>query len=173
MWFRTDDECRKWIAGGFSQNERGAVVAKAMEPTAREVVPFRKNREALLYSARVLADAILSPWGGDMETLLWVADTTVGASNTDWNVYYRMRRSFGDLRQLHEAPGHVFLDYERGDLVSFMYLGILSGWDFYVVGQANDLSVDVSHDGFFDIYGPPDRASELARQLQPGGTGAV
>lgn len=65
-------------------------------------------------------------------------------SNENLHLYYRLRQSYGDLRLLHEATGHLFLEHEDADLVSFLQLGIVSGWDMHVFPQLS--------------YGDPDTA---------------
>jgi len=52
---------------------------------------------------------------------------------------------------LHEAPGHLFLNYEDPDLESFLQLGLLNGWDMHLLpsltyGGADTARAFVSHD---------------------------
>ena len=47
---------------------------------------------------------------------------------------------------LSEAPGHLFLDYEDSDLITFLQMTITSGWDAEVIpelryGAAGDARV--------------------------------
>jgi hypothetical protein len=49
-------------------------------------------------------------------------------SSENWHLYYRLRQSYGDPRLLHEAPGHLFLDYEAADFVTFLQLAVSFGW---------------------------------------------
>lgn len=74
-------------------------------------------------------------------------------SSENWHLYYRLRESYGDRRLLHEAPGHLFLDYEAADLVTFLHVTISSGWDAEVLphlsyGSAANARVFISHDEF-------------------------
>jgi len=47
---------------------------------------------------------------------------------------------------LHEAPGHLFLDYEGSDLSSFLQVMILCGWDAHLQPYAGYARAFVSHD---------------------------
>lgn len=78
--------------------------------------------------------------------LLWVTGWGVWPSSENWHLYYRLRQSYGDERLLEEAPGHLFLDFEAGDLVSFLELGIVFGWDMHVMPAAGYGRVFISHD---------------------------
>jgi hypothetical protein len=83
--------------------------------------------------------------------LLWVSQWGVWPSSENWHLYYRLRQSYLEQRLLHEAPGHLFLDYEQADMVSFLQLGIMSGWDMHVLpsltyGGADTARAFVSHD---------------------------
>ena len=85
--------------------------------------------------------------------LLWVVEHGIWPSSENWHLYYRLRESYGERRLLHEAPGHLFLDYEAPDLVTFLQITLSSGWDAELLpqlayGGPGDARVFVSHDEF-------------------------
>jgi len=47
----------------------------------------------------------LQPWD---ECLLFVSAYGIWESSENWNLYYRLRRSYSDDRLIEEAPGHLF-----------------------------------------------------------------
>ena len=55
-----------------------------------------------------------------MPTLLWITEWSIWPSSENWHLHYKLRHSYGDLRLLHEAPGHLFLGHESEDLASFL-----------------------------------------------------
>jgi hypothetical protein len=55
--------------------------------------------------------------------LAWFTTTGVWSSRENLHLYYRLRQSYGDLRLLDEAPGHLCLGYERADLTTWVFLG--------------------------------------------------
>lgn len=78
--------------------------------------------------------------------LLWVTGWGVWPSSENLHLYYRLRQSYNDWRLLHEAPGHLFLKYEAVDLVSFLEVGVLAGWDMHLLPAAGYGRAFVSHD---------------------------
>jgi hypothetical protein len=73
------------------------------------------------------------------------------------HLYYRLRQSYGDQRLLHEAPGHLFLDYERDDLTSFLQVAIANGWGGYIAASSADpWFAFFSHDEYIDFYADED-----------------
>ncbi len=80
------------------------------------------------------------------ELLLWVTDW--GIWHEERHLYYRLRQSYGDLRRLHEAPGHLFLDYESADIRSFLQVILLLGWDVNLIPRNGFARAFVSHDGY-------------------------
>jgi len=57
-----------------------------------------------------------------------------------------------------DNPGHrgarraLFLDYEAGDLVSFLQVAILCGWDAHLLPTAGFARAFVSHDEFIRFW---------------------
>jgi hypothetical protein len=52
---------------------------------------------------------------------------------------------------LHEAPAHWFLDFEAVDLVSFLEVGILCGWDMHLIPAVGYARAFVSHDEYVEF----------------------
>jgi hypothetical protein len=105
--------------------------------------------------------------------LLWVTEWGVWNSSENWHLYYRLRHSYGDLRLMHEAPAHLFLDYEGVDLVTFLEVGILSGWDMHLIPTVGYARAFVSHDEFVEFAADdhnPGLLEEFAKPLAAEGT---
>jgi hypothetical protein len=74
----------------------------------------------------------LVSWVGDFESALLLL--------TDWPFYEvdemalisSLRRSHGEHRLLVEAPGHVFAESERDELIGWIALMMCFGWDGYL-----------------------------------------
>jgi hypothetical protein len=102
------------------------------------------------------------------ECLLWVTESDVWRSSENLHLYYRLRQSYGDPRQLHDAPGHLFHPHESADLVSFLQVGILCGWDMHLIPSEGYGRLFVSHDEFADFVandGNQDLADDLAAAI--------
>ena len=74
----------------------------------------------------------LVSWVGDFESaLFWL---------TDWPFYEAdemalissLRGSHGEHRPLIEAPGHIFMERERDELIGWISLMMCFGWDGYL-----------------------------------------
>jgi hypothetical protein len=83
--------------------------------------------------------------------LLWVTDWGIFPSNENLHAYYRFRQSYGDSRLLHEAPGHLCLDYERPEVVTLTHFCILFGWDVHLIPTGGYARGFVSHDEFVEL----------------------
>jgi hypothetical protein len=87
-----------------------------------------------------------------MPTLLWISGWGVWPASENWHLYYKLRQSYGDLRLLEEAPGHLFLEHETEDVASFLQLAMLNGRDSYLLTQADYVNVFFSHDEYMEFF---------------------
>jgi hypothetical protein len=83
--------------------------------------------------------------------LLWVTAWDIWPSSENLHLFYRLRQSYGELRLLPEAPGHLFLRYEAADLVSFLQVGIICGWDMHLLPTVGYAQAFVSHDEYLEF----------------------
>jgi hypothetical protein len=104
--------------------------------------------QRLTWLSGFLADLL----GPHDSCLLWVTTWGVWPSSENWHLYYRLRQSYSDHRLIHEAPGHYFLGYEKPDLISFLELSILSGWDVHLLPSPRWFSSFISHDEYVRVY---------------------
>jgi len=101
-----------------------------------------------------------------------VTDFGIFPSNENLHLYYRLRQSYGDLRLLREATGHLFQEYEDADLASFLQLGIVNGWDMHVFpdlqyGEPDTARAFLCHDEWISLHHLQDWAiKEWREQLQ-------
>lgn len=88
-------------------------------------------------------------WMGDFsDCLLWIHEYGIWPSREDLNLYYRLRRSFGNFSHLRNEPGHLFLGHEKSDLATYLSLVIQYGWGAHVVPAPCCGYFYVSHDGW-------------------------
>lgn len=84
--------------------------------------------------------------------LLWVTEWGIWESSENAHLYYRLRQSYGDVRLLQEAPGHLFLGYEAEDLAFFLQVCMWNGWGGYLLTEMDYVNVFFSHDEFIDFF---------------------
>lgn len=164
MRFLTDDEAR---------SRCGEVVA--MDATGR---PIHPSHEPLHAHAPLPDLTQLTTFCRKLERslqpreacLLWVTAWGIWSSE-NFHLYYRLRQSYGDQRLLDEAPAHLFLDHEGADLVSFVQVGIICGWDMHLIPFVGYARAFVSHDEFVEFAA--DRANpELVHEFAARFAGA-
>ena len=103
--------------------------------------------------------------------LAWVTDFEIFQSGENQHLYYRLRQSYGDLRLLHEAPGHLFLEHEAADLATVLGLSVLNSWDVHVLpelqyGGPDTARAFICHDGWFELsHRDVETVSEWERAL--------
>lgn len=142
----TEDECRTWASNHEFAITQPRINALRDMPHFEIRIPAQMSSVAF---CRAIEDA-LTPRSS---CLLWITEHGVWPSSENWHLYYRLRQSYGDSRQLHEAPGHLFLDYESADFVTLLQMTIASGWDAEILpalayGGAAAARAFVSHDEF-------------------------
>jgi len=86
--------------------------------------------------------------------LLWVTQTEVWASSQNLHLYYALRSSYGEQSEIDQRPGQRFLRHELADLVSFIHIGMLNGWDMLLCTSHDYGRVFVSHDGWAEVVRP-------------------
>ncbi|HXX20850.1 MAG TPA: hypothetical protein VEJ46_15710 [Candidatus Acidoferrum sp.] len=97
------------------------------------------------------------------ECLLWVSLWGVWPSSENSHLFYRLRETCGERRQLSDAPGHLFLRSESADLATFIGLALLFGWDFYLLTSPAYHLAFGSHDEFVRFCTDDGEAAESAR----------
>jgi hypothetical protein len=86
--------------------------------------------------------------------LLCVTQTEVWPSSENLHLYYALRRSYGEQGEIDQTPGQKFLRHELADLVSFIHIGMLNGWDMLLCTSHDYGRVFVSHDGWAEFVRP-------------------
>lgn len=153
MRFYTKDECEEWLRGR-ERVKPDAASGLAMLHVHYPPQPYR------IYG---LASWIASSITYRMPVLLWVTEWDIWPGSENGHLYYKLRQSYGDLRLLQEAPGHLFLGHEPEDLASFLQISILNGWGGYILPQAPYVSAFFSHDEYINFYAESETQLEEIR----------
>lgn len=137
MFYWTDSECTEFCIGNAWKVEKLArypVIAPSGFSTISFMVP--PQRDKLPQFCHALAG--LLPTDASGTSLLWVMHWQDWGARANYHLYYRLRQSYHDHRELHQAPGHAFLQHETPDLMSFVELALLFGWDFQILSAYGD-----------------------------------
>ena len=149
MRFYSQAECEEWL----SSKQR--LKPDAMPDVHAEQILYPTEP----YRIRSFAHWIATSLTYRMPTLLWITEWGIWPDSENWHLYYKLRQTYGDNQLLHEAPGHLFLEYETEDLASFLQLALLNGWGGYVLPQADYVNAFFSHDEYITFF------AELAANL--------
>jgi hypothetical protein len=152
MILLTNDQCVEWCV---RNNLEVPVRSKAVDPACTVRIEPVPLEQSFAFSGRL--EESLGPWH---KCLLWVVATDIWRSSANLHLYYRLRSSYGGNGLIEEQPGHLFLHFERADLITFLQIGFLSGWDMHVLSDMNYGRLFVSHDSWVDIW----RSSEQQRE---------
>jgi hypothetical protein len=124
------------------------VKPEATPEVHRAHVHYPTTTGRILYLAQWIGNSLLF----HNPALVWITEWGVWSSSENWHLYYKLRQSYGDLRLLHEAPGHLFLGHESEDLASFLQIAMLNGWGGYILTQADCVNAFFSHDEYIDFF---------------------
>jgi hypothetical protein len=148
MRFLTDEESRAWCKGNPPYlDERGKPVQWPSSFQAIRVIFTHEPAGRVFWLSRQLM-AGLGYWD---ESLLWVFITGVFEASQDAHLYYRIRQSYGDLKHVHEAPGHLGLGHEHQDMLTMLQVTMLLGWNAVLFTRNDYGRVFVSNDEYAEL----------------------
>jgi hypothetical protein len=156
--FYTKEESDGWLTG------RGRVSPDLIPGIRAERVVYPPEPHRIFHIAH---------WTATTQTyrqpvLLLITEWGIWASSENLHLYYKLRQSYGDHRLLHEAPGHLFLEYEMEDLASFLQIAMLNGWGGYLLTDAGYLNAFFSHDEYIDFFAENDALlAEVRAEFAP------
>lgn len=157
MFFKTAVESRE-LAQALGYDAE----ALQKKQSAHLLEAIRIHVEESPRASIALAKQFVSWLAPSESRLLWIVEYGIWPSSENQHLYYRLRSSYGDRRELHEAPGHYFLAHETADLATFVQLTLLFGWGAHVLTSPKQTSLFVSHDGWADLWCETGRDKILA-----------
>jgi hypothetical protein len=80
-------------------------------------------------------------------SLLYVYNKGTAPSLQNWHLYYRLRTAYGNSEKLDKSPGHLFLDFERADLSTFLYVCASFGLVFFLCCEQQGIWLASRGDG--------------------------
>jgi hypothetical protein len=166
MWCLTRDESKLWCEARLRPVDKLGCPALVERKHTVKAPTSGMNWSRLHWLAGFLISHV-EPFD---ECLLWVTQSGVWPSSENFHLFYRMRESYGERRQLHDAPGLLFLKHEPSDLQTFVELALLCGWDFYLLPAPGYAEAFVSHDEFIELRTDDGEAIDQVKASLPGST---
>ena len=147
MRFFEELECKTW----WIDNQKAATNGRPLWPpdnmTRVKIVFPDKGYKYYMYSKFIL-EAIGDNYKG---LLLWVENHYIWPSSENLHMYYKLCESYGEHRKLEEVPGIYFVENDNNDLITFLQMGMLFGWEMYLGQLDNGISIKISNDEFIEI----------------------
>jgi len=159
------EECSQWSEKVVALDDRRKPTRDLAQPHRLRCAVPASFTQMLWFSRRI--EAALQP---RQSCLVWVTDWGIFPSNENLHLFYRLRQTYGDSRLLHEAPGHLCLDYESTEVVTLVYLGLLFGWDVHLIPTAGHGRAFVSHHEWVEMgFSGAEQFEETSRAFKQGG----
>lgn len=159
MFFKSEQECKE-IARLLGFDRDILASAGSERPSSDCIRVFIEDERARSFA---IASKLASFLGHFATCLVWVTEVGIWPSFENWHLYCRFRSSYGDLRELRDAPGHHLYEYERPDLITLIDLMIQFGWGGHVLGTSGSLYI--SHDGWVRIFSQ-DEKEKIVQELE-------
>lgn len=161
----TAEECADWSDQLVVLDDRRRPVRDLLKQHQLRC-QFPSSFTQLLWFSRCI-EAALRP---RTSCLAWVTEWGVFPSNENLHLFYRFRQTYGEVRLLHEAPGHLCLDYESAEVVTLLHLAMLFGWDLHLVPTAGFARAFLCHDEWVEVgFDHEGQKQDMVKELQAGG----
>lgn len=151
MYFYTPEECSNWLV------RLGRIKPDHQKGLESALFHYPKEAHGIFATASWFARSFML----GKPVLLWITEWGIWPSSENWPLYYKLRRGAGDKRQLHEAPGHLFLADEADDLASFAQVVMTNGWGGYILPEADRVNAYFSHDECIEFFAASPEMKEV------------
>ena len=98
--------------------------------------------------------------------LFWITATGIWPTSENMALFDGYRKSFGENRPLHAAPGHVFSGSDLKQVECLLDLALYFYWDSLLFEVPAGIVVKMSHDEYISVRAKDrDRLSQIERTL--------
>jgi len=139
----TAAECRQWIHDyrpDVSQQQ-----ATKDQITLAYAVPKDSGVKTCL------AHSVVAEMSFAQAGLLWITGWGIFPSAENRDLFEGYRKSLGEQRPLHVAPGHVFNDCDRSSVEALLVLCFYFYWDVSLVEGDAGMIIKASHDEWVEV----------------------
>ena len=99
-----------------------------------------------------ISRALVSQFDANGESLLWINEFGIWPSSEERNLFDGFRRSLGERRALHEAPGHLFSKSDLANVTSLLAMALYFIWGAVLYSPEKGLAIEIDHDEFIRIF---------------------
>jgi len=154
-------ECWHWLESNLGTGySRLAVDAQHMSTAISQLL----TRQQAQYSGcaiyklpidtgqkTVLARIVSRSIDTDQVGLFWITDWDIFPSSQNMALFEGYRKSLGESRLIHDAPGHIFGQSDVSQVECLLALALYFYWDATLFSGPGSVVVRVSHDEWVSI----------------------
>jgi hypothetical protein len=153
-------ECDEWLRANIGGNFTIEGVEKEYAYGVDYLLPPDTGKKTAL--GRTLASLLQVTSPG----LFWITATGIWPTSENMALFDGYRKSFGENRPLHAAPGHVFSGSDLKQLECLFDLALYFYWDSVLFEVPAGITVKTSHDEYISVRAKSrDRLAEIERSL--------
>ena len=137
----------QWLKSHGLSGVSSKELKSSMPVRRRYSIPHKKRKKTAI--ARSLSELFsISPH----DRLLWISDYSIWPSSENPALFHAYRSSFGENRDLSEAPYHLLSSSDRVHLECLLDIVLYFFWDAVLLDSQGSYALQVSHDEWLDVY---------------------
>jgi hypothetical protein len=147
MIFRSVDDCKR-----RAHDLRVRLIAEDLSLSSPLDTPFVRFSIEEVPNARIALARTFVQWLGDFQDCeFWISEFGIWPSSEDRNLYRRLRSTYGDSRELYDAPAHLFDAHEKSDLETYLAIAMQFGWGGHIIPNEPESYLFLSHDSWLHV----------------------
>jgi hypothetical protein len=144
MRILSQPECQGWLETNFGKGSTSVEAECAHYATY--VLPIDTGVKTAI--ARAVSHSVDTGRCG----LFWITGWGIFPSSQNMALFDGYRKSLGEDRAIHAAPGHVFGEADLQQLECLFGLALYFCWDASLFDGAGTIVVKISHDEFISVH---------------------
>jgi hypothetical protein len=157
----SDAECWHWLESNLGKEySRHAEDAQRVSTAISQLLTRQQAQYAgcAIYQLPIdtgkktgLARIVSRSIDTDQVGLFWITDWDIFPSSQNIALFEGYRKSLGESRLIHDAPGHIFEQSDVSHLECLLDLALYFYWDATLFSGSGSVVVRVSHDEWVSI----------------------
>jgi hypothetical protein len=153
-------ECGDWLKKNIGRDFTAEKVEEKYPHEVAYLLPSDTGKKTALARTLVGLLRVQSPG------LFWITATGIWPTSENMALFDGFRKSFGENRILHNAPGHVFSGSDLRGVECLLGLALYFYWDSILFEVPAGIAVETSHDEYISVHAKDrDRLSRIERAL--------
>jgi hypothetical protein len=156
----SQNECRDWLKTNIGSDFTVEKVEKEYPCGVTYLLPSDTGKKTAL--GRMLVGLLHVRSSG----LFWITAAGIWPTSENMALFDGYRKSFGENRPLHAAPGHVFSESDLKQVECLLDLALYFYWDSLLFEVTAGIAVKTSHDEYISVRAKDrDRLSQIEHAL--------